>query len=112
MAKEVIVSVNLDHVQAFYKAVEGKSHLKSLNPHIATRFRISEQLTCGAGEVRLSALAKGGPIDVSINGEPVKEGGVMTRLGLESVVNVYRPGEGARIATSMLSGAVLVLRKA
>ncbi|KKR87490.1 MAG: hypothetical protein UU34_C0004G0031 [Candidatus Curtissbacteria bacterium GW2011_GWA1_41_11] len=112
MVKEVIISVNSDHVQAFCKAVEGNPHIRGLNPHIATRFRISEQLTYGAGEVRLSALANGGPINVRINGEPIEEGGVMTRLGLESVVNVYRPGEGARIASSILSGAVLVLRRA
>lgn len=111
MGKEIKVGVDRAHLEAFVKSIENnpKIDFRSFNPHLAIRCRIAEELNRN-GSVRVSANVNGGPLHVHVNGDNVDEGGAVTRLALESVVNVYSPGRGSQIASSMLRGAVLVLR--
>ncbi len=111
-SREIVVNVNPDHVRAFCEAVEKSDYLKGFNPHIAARYRISKQMTYGQGDVRLSASADGGPVNLSVNGQEINEGGAMSKRGFQSVIDVYKPGDGEQIASSMLNGVVLVLRRA
>ncbi len=112
MAREIILDADQPVSQASYEAIV--SHrLEKFNPYLATKFRIDEQVTHGAGDVRLTAaeLANGGPVEVYINGQMIDEGGAMSKLGLKTVVDSYKPGQGEKIAEQMLKGATLVLRK-
>lgn len=112
MAKEIVVGINAAHLEAFTRAVENNPQIdhRSFNPHLAMRCRIADELKMN-GSARVTANVNGGPLDVHVNGNKIDQGGVITRPGLESVLDVYSPGQGTRIASAMLKGTILVLRR-
>lgn len=112
MGKEIEISVDAEHLEAFARAVENNPQIdyRSFNPHLAMRCRIADELNIN-GSARVSASVNGGPLDVHINGNKIDQGGAITRPGLESVVDVYSLGQGAKIASAMLEGTILVLRR-
>lgn len=113
MAKEIIVGINVAHHEAFTRAVENNPQIdhRNFNPHLAMRCTIADELNMN-GSAQVSADVNGGPLDVRVNGNKIDQGGAITRPVLESVIEVYCPGQGARIASAMLNkGTILSLRR-